>query len=470
MAQKIKFFEQVNLSFDLAARLTNHPPGLLNQIKSCNGVYHMTFPLKRDDGSIEVIHGWRAQHSHHRLPVKGGIRYTSIANEDEVAALAALMTYKCAIVDVPFGGAKGAVKIDPRKYSSRELEHITRRYTHELISRNLIGPGLDVPAPDYGTGHQEMAWIADTFAALTTSHIDSLACVTGKPVTMSGVRGRIEATGRGVYFGIREACSLAEDMKRLRLTPGIDGKRVVVQGLGNVGYYAAKFLQETGAVIIAIAEYDGAIFCEKGIDVQKLAAFREETGSIRGFERCVALEKSSDALELECDILIPAALENQITGENVDRIQAKIIAEAANGPVTAEASAKLHERGVLIIPDTYLNAGGVTVSYFEWVKNLSRVRFGRMGKRFDQSNTRKLLHTIEELTGKKLDPQIFDELTTGGGEEDLVNSGLEETMVSAYHEIHATQKKHPGIDLRTAAFVGAINKIAISYTERGIFP
>lgn len=430
----------------------------------------MTFPLRRDDGTIEVIDAWRAQHSYHRLPVKGGIRYASIADEDEVSALAALMTYKCAIVDVPFGGAKGAVRINPREFSQGERERITRRYTHELVARNLMGPGIDVPAPDYGTGHQEMAWIADTYAALTTSHIDSLACVTGKPVSMSGVRGRIEATGRGVYFGIREACSVAEDMKRLNLSPGVAGKRVVVQGFGNVGYHTAKFLHENGAIIIAVAEFDGALFNESGIDIEKLSAFRDETGSIMGFKGGKALGHRSGALELECDILVPAALENQITDENVDRIQAKIIAEAANGPVTAEVSAKLHDRGVLILPDTYLNAGGVTVSYFEWVKNLSRVRFGRMGKRFDQSNSHKLLRSVEELTGKKFSPDLFDELTTGGGEEDLVNSGLEETMVLAYHDIREIQKQHAGIDLRTAAFVGAINKIARSYLERGIFP
>lgn len=470
MVGKVKFLDQVNATFDQAARLTDHPPGLLRQIKSCNGVYHMTFPLCRDDGSIEVIDAWRAQHSYHRLPVKGGIRYTSIADEDEVTALAALMTYKCAIVDVPFGGAKGAVKIDPREYSQTELERITRRYTHELMAKNLIGSGIDVPAPDYGTGQQEMAWIADTYAALTSSHIDALACVTGKPVSMSGVRGRVAATGRGVFFGIREACGVAEDMRRLEMSPGIEGKRVIIQGLGNVGYHTAKFLQEAGAVIISISEYEGAVCCDRGIDIEDLSAFRAETGSVLGFPGTKALGHRADALELKCDILVPAALENQITDENVDRIQAKMIAEAANGPVTADASAKLHERGVMILPDTFLNAGGVTVSYFEWVKNLSRLRFGRMGKRFEQDTNAKMLRAIEELTGRAFEPGVVAEITTGGGEEDLVNSGLEETMATAFQEIREVQSKHDGIDLRTAAFVVAIDKIAVAYLQRGIFP
>lgn len=430
----------------------------------------MTFPIDRDDGSIEVIHGWRAEHSHHRMPTKGGIRYAAVADEDEVTALAALMTYKCAIVDVPYGGAKGAVRINPREYSEAELERVTRRYTYELTTKNLIGPGIDVPAPDYGTGGREMAWIADTFAALKETELNPLACVTGKPRACGGVKGRVEATGRGVFFGIREACNVSEDMQKLGLSAGVEGKRFIVQGLGNVGYHVAKFMQEAGAVLVAVAEYDGAICNPKGIDVEKLAAFREETGSVMGFPGCERLSESIKALELECDILVPAALESQITGENADRIQAKIIAEAANGPVTSDASEKLHERGVLVIPDTYLNAGGVTVSYFEWLKNLSNIRFGRMGKRFEQKSNTRLLEAIEGLVGRKFDRKTFAEIAAGAGEEDLIISGLEETMVSAYQEIRECQGNHNGIDIRTALFVGAINKIARTYGDRGIFP
>ncbi len=471
MSSTIRFFEQVNKNFDEAAQYTDYPEGLLKQIKICNSVYHMTFPLKRDDGTIETIHAWRAEHSHHKLPTKGGIRYAANVNEDEVMALAALMTYKCAIVDVPFGGAKGGVQISTYKYSKSELERITRRYTYELVKKNFIGPGVDVPAPDYGTGAQEMSWIADTYMAMSNNELDALACVTGKPVTQGGVRGRKEATGRGVYFGIREACENTEDMKRLGLTPGLEGKTVIVQGLGNVGYHAAKFLQEGGAIVVGIAEYEGAVYDPKGLDVEKVFQQRRERGSILKVDDGEKLEDTTKLLEYPCDILVPAALENQITMKNVHNIQAKIIGEAANGPVTADANKVLREKGVLVIPDMYLNAGGVTVSYFEWLKNISHVRFGRMGKRFEKRLNTEMLHAIEKLTGKKFDQEIFDRIATGADEEDLVNSGLEETMVNAYWEIRRIQARHEDkIDLRTAAFIDAIEKVARAYYELGIFP
>ncbi|MGH7662858.1 MAG: Glu/Leu/Phe/Val family dehydrogenase [Gemmatimonadaceae bacterium] len=469
MHAPMPFFQQVNSYFDKAAVHTDHPVGLLEQIKVCNSVFHTTFPLKRDDGSIIAVDAWRAQHSVHRLPTKGGIRFTPHASEDEVMALAALMTYKCALVDVPFGGAKGAVRIDRSKFSLAEIERVTRRYTFELLAKNFIGPGVDVPAPDYGTGPQEMAWIADTFMAMAPSQLDSAGCVTGKPVTQGGVRGRAEATGRGVYFGVREACSRTGDMKRLGLATGIDGKRIVVQGLGNVGYHAAKFLREGGARLIALAEREGAIVDANGLDVDRVVRHREEHGTILGFPGATDITDTRIALELECDILVPAALENQIGEANVDRVRAKIVAEAANGPVTAAASEKLLARGVLIIPDLFLNAGGVTVSYFEWIKNLSHVRFGRMGKRFEEATNAKILRAVEDLTGHTIDPSMLAQISAGAGEEDLVNSGLEETMASAFAEIHeiASSKK---VDLRSAAFINAINKVARAYSERGIFP
>lgn len=471
MPDTIKFFEQVNLSFDKASVYTNHPAGLLDQIKNCNGLYHMRFPLKKDDGSIEVIDAWRAEHSHHRIPVKGGVRYAANVTDDEVMALAALMTYKCAIVNVPFGGAKGGVNIAKRNYSDGEIERITRRYTYELIKKNFIGPGIDVPAPDYGTGPREMAWILDTYNAMGPSQLDAVACVTGKPVTQGGVRGRVEATGRGVYFGLRETCSSAEDMRQLGLAPGIEGKTVVVQGLGNVGYHAAKFLQEGGTIIVGLAEYEGAIYDPKGLDVDRVMQHRKEHGSVLDFPGATNLPQRSDALELECDILVPAALENQITKENANRIRAKIVGEAANGPVTADANDILLGKGVMILPDIYLNAGGVTVSYFEWLKNLSHVRFGRMEKRFEENIITTILHATEDLTGKKFDAEYLHQLAHGADEEDLVNSGLEETMISAYNEIRETKRQHGDrIDLRTAAFINAINKVATSYLELGIFP
>ncbi|MBA3406373.1 MAG: Glu/Leu/Phe/Val dehydrogenase, partial [Gemmatimonadaceae bacterium] len=441
----------------------------LAQIKACNSVFRVSFPLKRDDGTIEVINGWRAQHSVHRLPTKGGIRFAPQVDEDEVSALAALMTYKCALVDVPFGGAKGAVRIDPGNYSVAELERITRRFTYELFAKNLLGPGLDVPAPDYGTGPREMAWIMDTFSTLAPGSIDALGCVTGKPVTQGGVRGRAEATGRGVYFALREACCYGEDMAAMGLAPGLDGKRVVVQGLGNVGYHAAKYIQEGGGVIVALAEREGAIYSASGLDVDAVVAHRKDTGSILGFPGARDIATSGEALELECDVLVPAALENVITGGNVDRIRTRIIVEGANGPITADASELLLARGTLIIPDIYANAGGVTVSYFEWVKNLSHMRFGRMEKRFAERSSERILAGIEELTGTEFTAAARGIATAAAGEEELVNSGLEETMVAAYAELRTVQQGH-GVDLRTAAFMNAIGKVAMAYQQRGIFP
>jgi len=463
------FFQTVNIYIDQAAALTNHPQGLLQYIKACNSVYHISFPIERDDGSIEVIEAWRAEHSHHRLPVKGGIRYAANVTEDEVMALAALMTFKCAIVDVPFGGGKGGVRISRPRYSPRELESITRRYAYELVKKNFIGPAVDVPAPDYGTGPREMAWILDTYQTMTKPDPDVYGCVTGKPVELGGVRGRVEATGRGVFFGVRQACEHAEDLKPLGLAPGLAGKRVVVQGLGNVGYHSAKFLQEAGALLVGLSEYEGAIYNSAGLDVDSVVAHRRETGKILDFPGAVNLASTLEVLELDCDILVPAALENQITIHNAPRVKARIVAEAANGPVTADAAAYLARKGVLIIPDVYLNAGGVTVSYFEWLKNLSHVRFGRLQKRFDQTANTRMLLAIENLTGRNFGPEVFQALASGAGEEDLVNSGLEETMIEAYNAIREVSLRRR-VDLRTAAFVLAIDKVAMSYLELGIFP
>jgi glutamate dehydrogenase (NAD(P)+) len=471
MASNVSFFDQVNRNFDRAADFTQHDPRLLNLIKNCNSVYHLTFPLRRDNGSIEVIHAWRAEHSHHKLPTKGGIRYSLSVNEDEVVALAALMTYKCAVVDVPFGGAKGGIKINNKDYSVEELERLTRRYTFELYKKNFIGPGIDVPAPDFGTGPREMAWIADTYVSLAADKLEALGCVTGKPIAQGGIRGRSEATGRGIAFATCESCSVAEDMKSLGLTPGIEGKRVVIQGLGNVGHNAAKFLEQAGAVLVGISEAEGAIYNPQGLTLEKVWAHRLETGSILDFPGAQNLGHRREALELDCDILVPAALENQITEENAPRIKAKMIVEGANGPTTSGASEMLFERGVLILPDHYVNAGGVLVSYFEWLKNLSHVRLGRMEKRFEESAYRRILKSVEGMTGKHLGAQEIADVTRGAEEVDLVNSGLEDTMVTAYHRLREIQLKHDRkFDLRTAAFIDAIDKIALCYGDLGIFP
>ncbi len=464
------FLASVDRYFEKAAAATSHPEGLLKQIKICNSVYHFQFPIRRGD-SYRVINGWRAEHSHHKLPVKGGIRYSENASESEVIALATLMTYKCAIVDVPFGGAKGAIQINPREFNVEELERITRRYTTELIKKNFIGPAVDVPAPDYGTGPREMAWIADTYMAFHGEQIDALGCVTGKSVPQGGIRGRTEATGLGTFYGLREACSIEEDMTRLGLDPGLEGKTFVIQGLGNVGYYAAKFCAEHGAKLIGVAEYEGSIHKQDGIDLEKLVEHRKETGSILGFDGATDLPNREDALELECDILIPAALENQITAENAPRIKAKIIGEAANGPITANAEQILEEKGIMIIPDVYLNAGGVTVSYFEWLKNLSHVRFGRMGKRFEQGAYDRILGIVERETGRSLTKEERESVARGADEKDLVYSGLEETMIGSYQYTREILLSNPKVDnLRTAAFVNAIDKVALCYGELGIFP
>jgi glutamate dehydrogenase (NAD(P)+) len=468
--QEYSFFGAVEKSFDKAAKFTSIDPGLLEQIKQCNSVYRMHFPVKIGD-KIEVIKAYRVQHSHHKTPCKGGIRFSTAVNLDEVMALAALMTYKCAIVNVPFGGAKGGISIDPKKYTAYELEKITRRYTAELIKKNFIGPGTDVPAPDYGTGEREMAWILDTYMSMRPGEIDALGCVTGKPVTQGGVRGRREATGLGVFYGLREVCNMPDVMKKQGLTMGVEGKRVVVQGLGNVGYHAAKFFREGGAKVIALAEYEGAIMNAGGLDEEAIFQHRKKTGSILNFPGAVNLTNSGDALELECDILIPAALENVIDGKNAPNIKARIIGEAANGPLTPDADEVFINRGILVVPDMYLNAGGVTVSYFEWLKNLSHVRYGRMEKRFTENMNSHILGQMEELTGKKVSTKERDFIMHGADEADLVYSGLEETMTAATREIMDAWKANPSVpDMRTAAYVVAINKVGTSYAELGIFP
>ena len=465
-----KFYSDVMTYFDKAAALTDFEPGLLHQIKICNSIYKFSFPLEVN-GKLEVIEGIRVQHSHHKTPTKGGIRYSEFVNEDEVKALATLMTFKCAVVDVPFGGAKGGIKVNPQLYNAKHLERITRRYTTELIKKSMIGAGIDVPAPDYGSGPREMAWIADTYATFKYDDINALGCVTGKPLGQGGIHGRTEATGQGLFFGVREALNNTEDMKVIGLKTGIDGKKIIVQGLGNVGYYSAKFCSEGGGIIVGISEREGGIYNENGLDVELVFQHRKSSGTILNFPGATNIKDPMALLEMECDILIPAALENQITKENAPNIKAKIIAEGANGPVTKNAEIILNQKNVMIIPDLYLNAGGVTVSYFEWLKNLSHVRFGRMEKRFHEMSNMELISAVEKSTGKPLDSKERNALTHGADEIDLVRSGLEETMIFAYNEIREIKKQDKRIeDLRTAAFVSGIRKLGVSYQALGIFP
>lgn len=468
--QHYSFFHSVEQSFDKAAAFTKWEKGVLEQIKACNAVYRIKFPVRVGE-TIEVIEAYRVQHSHHKLPCKGGIRFSDEVNQDEVMALAALMTYKCAIVNVPFGGAKGGIRINPRNYTPFQLQAITRRYTAELVKKNFIGPGIDVPAPDYGTGEREMSWILDTYMSLRPGEVDGLGCVTGKPINQGGVRGRKEATGLGVFYGLRELCNVKDDMKRLGLEPGLEGKTVIVQGMGNVGYHAAKYFHEAGAKVICLIEFDGAIYNPKGMNPDAVLKHRNETGSIVGFPGAKNLKKNTDGLELDCDILIPAALENVIHGENAPRIKAKIIGEAANGPLTPDADEILAKKGVIVVPDMFLNAGGVTVSYFEWLKNLSHVRYGRLGKRFDENMNIHILGQIEELTGKKVSEKERKFIAHGADEVDLVYSGLEETMYTALHEVREKFLEHKKIkDMRTAAYVCAIDKVGAAYDQLGIFP
>jgi len=463
----------VDRLFDKAAAFVDIDPGLLAQIKACNNLYSFSFPVRLDGGKVAIYQGWRAEHSHHRKPLKGGIRFAMHVDESEVMALASLMTYKCALVNVPFGGSKGAVKIDPYHTPLDVLERVTRRYAFELAHKNFIGPGVNVPAPDMGTGEREMAWMVDTFAAMNPSTIDSFACVTGKPVSQGGIKGRTEATGRGVYYGIVEACEHEDDMAALGLPAGVEGKSVIVQGFGNVGYHAVEILQREGnAKIIGIGEYNGCLYNPDGIDVAAVAEHRKQTGYIQGYGHgCQEFEGSEACLELECDILIPAALENQITLKNAHKINAKIIGEAANGPVTDGADQVLIDRGIMVIPDIYLNAGGVTVSYFEWTKNISHMRFGRMAKRFGVSRDHEVLDIIEGVTNKPIPEAKRARLAKGGEEIDLVRSGLWSTMAEAYDEMREARENTEGVhDLRTAAYIVAIEKVANSYGQLGIFP
>jgi glutamate dehydrogenase (NAD(P)+) len=468
--EDLNFNRIVSQQFDNAARHLKIHPDLLAQIKACKNVYYFQFPVRFDD-HYEIFEGWRAEHSQHKKPVKGGTRYSEMVSADEIMALAALMTYKCAIVDVPFGGSKGGVKFNPKKYTPEQIERITRRFTAELIKKEFIGPGENVPGPDVGTGEREMAWMADTYDAFHPGGIDNLACVTGKPIAQGGIAGRREATGRGVQFGIREAFRFDEDCAKLGLSTGLDGKRIAIQGFGNVGYHAAIFLsQEDGCRIVAIGEWDSCVVNPAGLNIEELDNHRKATGSIRNFPGGETLP--TDAFwDTDCDILIPAALENQITLDNSHRIRAKVLAEGANGPTTPAAEAALHARGVMIIPDIFLNAGGVTVSYFEWGKNLSHMRFGRLQKRLDEMRNQKVVSSIEGFMGKEMSPADRKFFAHGPDEIDLVNSGLEETMVNGYRElrnVHLTRA--PEDSMRVAAFMIAIERIAITYEQLGIFP
>ncbi len=464
------FFDDVNQYFDAASTYTDVPPDILSQIRACNAVYRMHFPVRRDDGQVVVIEGYRAEHSHHRLPTKGGIRYALDLSQNEVMALAALMTYKCALVDVPFGGAKGGVVVDPRNESTSFLERVTRRYASELIRKRFIGPDVDVPAPDVGTGEREMGWIYDTYKVNGPDTLNALACVTGKALSVHGVGGRREATGLGAVIALELFLSNAEDVRPLGFETGIAGKRIIVPGLGKVGLHAARAAIDRDAIIVGVSVSDGALYDEGGLDIDAVLLHRKEAGSLRGFPGAQFLANPDAILEEPCDVLIPSALEHQITAENAHKLHAKVIVEAANGPVDPEGDAILRRAGVVVLPDIYANAGGVVVSYFEWIKNLSHVSFERMTRRYQQISNNRILNVITRLTGKPLPPEDAALLLQAPNEIDFVRTALENTMTISYEKIREPWKRRSLPDLRTSAFLTSIESVASSYALDGIFP
>ena len=440
---------------------------LANQIMTVNSTYVVRFGV-RLKGKMYTFKGFRSVHSDHFEPVKGGIRYDMEVNQEEVDALAALMTFKCSLVEVPFGGSKGGLIINIRDWNEEELEKITRRFTQELAKRDLIHPSQNVPAPDVGTSEREMAWMADEYRRLNPTDLNAWACVTGKPVNKGGIGGRTEATGRGVQYALQAFFDNSRDLQKTGLSRGLKDKRIIVQGLGNVGYHAALFLSsEDGCLITHVIERDGSVTNPKGIDIKKLKEYIFKNGGTKGFEGYSS--KGSELLEEDGDILIPAAMELVINKHNANNIKTPLIIEAANGPISSEADEILNSKGIIIIPDLYANAGGVTVSYFEWIKNLSRIRLGRLQRRVQENQGKFMIKAVEEMTGSKFPDKYKDLVIRGSDEIDLVRSGLEDTMRNTYEVISKVWNNNPiANDLRTSAMMVAVKRIMDSYNSLGL--
>lgn len=463
------FLQDVNRMFQQAADLISMQEGLATKISVANSTYITRFGV-RLRGKMHTFQGWRSVHSNHPSPAKGGIRYAPYANLDEVEALAALMTYKCALMDLPFGGSKGALQIDPQEWTSEELERITRRFTQELVRHEFLAPSLNVPAPDVGTSETTMMWMADEYQRQRPTDINGSACVTGKPLAGGGIEGRIEATGRGVQYSIKTFFETERDRAKTKLPATLNGATVVLQGLGNVGYHAAKFLsEEDGCRITSVIERDGVTRNPDGLDIEALKKHITATGGVRDFSGGMYSPNGTEALTDECDILVPAALEGVITEENAPHLRTKLIVEAANGPMTFKANELLKKRGVIIIPDLFANAGGVTVSYFEWVKNLTHIPFGLMERRRDDMGHRVLTQSLERMTGNQFPDDDTSAFLQGAREIDLVRSGLDDKIRSAYAEMSAIWNNDTRIpDLRTAAYIIAVRRIAGIYDALGI--
>ncbi|KAM7361063.1 big bubble 8 [Cochliomyia hominivorax] len=445
---------------------------ILNLIGIVTACLEVTFPIIKSDGTYEIISGYRAHHLKHRLPVKGGIRFAMDVNQDEVKGLAYLMTFKCACVNVPFGGSKGGVCIDPKKYSLNELQTITRRYCMELLKRNMIGPGIDVPAPDVNTSEREMSWISDQYLK-TYGHndINALAIVTGKPVHIGGINGRTSATGRGVWKAGDVFINDQDWMDLIKLKTGWKDKTVIVQGFGNVGSWASKFVVEAGAKLIGIHEFDVSLYNPEGIDPDDLIAYKNDKKTLKGYPK--AQEKPGGLLHEKCDVLMPCATQKVLTAENADKVQAKIILEGANGPVTPAADVILRKKNILMIPDMYCNAGGVTVSYFEFLKNINHVSYGKLTIKRDNSMIHEIFNSINESMGgekiKIIPNEALQNIRDCTSEARIVDYGLQTVMESSGRGIKETANEFALCnDLRTAAYIYSIRKIFRALESSGI--